>query len=160
MRHAQSAEKRISETDKERELSTHGIRESLLIGSYLSKQKIIPDIILTSAARRAKACADLVSDALKSDPDKISINEEFFQASPRTFLDVINQLDDSLQHVLCIAHNPTLTYVAEFLTKAEIGDLAPAGMAIIRFNINSWTEAGEGNGELVNYVYPSMLIND
>lgn len=150
----------MGETDKERELSTHGIRESLLIGSYLSKQKLIPDIIITSAARRARACADLVSDALKSDPEKIIVNDEFFQASPRTFLDIINQFDDSLQHVLCIAHNPTITYVAEYLTKAEIGDLVPAGLAIIRFNLGSWSQVGAANGELVNYIYPSMLIND
>jgi phosphohistidine phosphatase len=160
LRHAQSGEKQIGETDKERELSTHGIRESLLIGSYLLKHKILPDIIITSPAKRAIGSANLVADALKTDTEKITVNEEFFQASPRTFLDIVNQLDDSLQHVLCVAHNPTLTYVAEYLTKAEIGDLVPAGLAIIRFNFNSWNEVGEGNGELVNYIYPSMLIND
>jgi phosphohistidine phosphatase len=160
LRHAQSTEKQMGETDKERELSTHGIRESLLIGTYLSKLKVNPDIILTSAARRAKASAELIGDSLRTDPDKIVVNDEFFQASPRTFLEVITQLDDSLQHVLCVAHNPTITHVAEYLTKAEIGDLVPAGLAMIRFNFNSWIDVGEGKGELVNYIYPAMLIND
>lgn len=150
----------MGETDKERELSPQGMRESLLIGSYLHKEKITPDAIISSTARRAKATADSVADALRLDTDKVTVHDELFQASPRTFVDVINQLDDSINHVIFVAHNPTITYVAEYLTHAEIGDLVPAGLAIIRFSFNSWKEVNAGNGDLVNYIYPAMLIND
>ena len=61
---------------------------------------------------------------------------------------------------MCVGHNPTITHVAEYITKAEIGDLVPGGLAIIQFNFNSWNEVSEGNGELVNYIYPAMLVND
>jgi phosphohistidine phosphatase len=160
LRHAQSADKQAGEADKERELTPQGSRESLLIGSYLLKQKLSLDAIFTSNANRAKSSANLIADAIKIDTDKIILNDELFQASPRTFLDLINQLDNSLNHVMCVGHNPTITYVAEYITKAEIGDLVPAGLAIIRFNFNSWSEVSGGNGELVNYIYPAMLIND
>jgi phosphohistidine phosphatase len=160
LRHAQSADKQISEADKERELTPQGSRESLLIGSYLLKNKISLDAIFTSAANRAKRSAELIADAIKTDIDKIILHDELFQASPRTFLDVINQFDNSLNHVMCVGHNPTITYVAEYITKAEIGDIVPGGMAIIQFNFNSWSEVSGGNGELVNYIYPAMLIND
>lgn len=160
LRHAQSADKHVAEVDKERELTPQGSRESLLIGSYLSKQKLSLDAIYTSTANRAKSSAGLIADAIKIDTDKIILNEELFQASPRTFLDLINQFDDGLNHVMCVGHNPTITYVAEYITKAEIGDIVPGGMAIIRFNFNSWSEVSGGNGELVNYIYPAMLVND
>jgi phosphohistidine phosphatase len=160
LRHAQSADKQMGETDKERELTPQGSRESLLIGSYLMKEKITLDAIYTSAANRATRSANLIADAIKIDTEKILLNDELFQASPRTFLDVINHFDNSLNHVMCVGHNPTITYVAEYITKAEIGDLAPGGLAIIRFNFNSWNEVSGGNGELVNYIYPAMLVND
>jgi phosphohistidine phosphatase len=35
--------------------------------------------------------------------------------------------------------------------------MPPCGLAIIKFNINSWKEVSQGNGELQNYVYPGML---
>jgi phosphohistidine phosphatase len=160
LRHGQSSEKQMGETDKERELSSQGTRESLLVGSYLLKEKVSLDAIITSTATRAKTSAGLIADALKADTEKIVLNEELFQASPRTFLDLINQLDDSLDHVMCIGHNPTITHVAEYITKAAIGDLVPAGLAVIRFNFNEWRNVSGGNGELVSYIYPAMLIND
>jgi phosphohistidine phosphatase len=61
------------------------------------------------------------------------------------------------QNVLCVAHNPAISYLAESLTKAEIGDMPPCGLAIIKFNINSWKEVSQGSGELENYIYPGML---
>ena len=64
------------------------------------------------------------------------------------------------KHVMCISHNPVVSYVAEYLTKEEIGDMAPGSLVTIKFNIDSWKEVGEGNGELENYIYPEMLNND
>ena len=66
MRHAQSADKQVGETDKERELTPTGSRESLLIGSYLLKQKISLDAIFTSTANRANRSASLIADATKN----------------------------------------------------------------------------------------------
>jgi phosphohistidine phosphatase len=160
LRHGQSTEKQMGETDKERELSPQGMRESVLMGTYLLKQKTLPEVIFSSEAQRAKASANMVADTLKIDSEKIIYHEELFQASTRTFLELINQLDDSYHHVMFVAHNPTVSYLAEYITKAEIGDMTPSGLAIIRFSFNSWKEIGSGTGELVRYIYPSMLIND
>jgi phosphohistidine phosphatase len=35
--------------------------------------------------------------------------------------------------------------------------MVPAGLAMIRFNIQSWREVSEGNGELEGYITPQML---
>lgn len=160
LRHGASAEKQSGQADKERTLTSQGTRETLLIGSYLLKQKLMPGVILSSTAERAQTTANLIADALKIDPDNVVLEEELFQASPRTFLELVNQLDDAHQHVMCVGHNPTISYFAEYITKAEIGDMAPAGLAIIRFNCQAWKEAGPEKGELVNYISPQMLIND
>ena len=64
----------------------------------------------------------------------------------------VTQLDDKLQQVLCVAHNPAVSYVAEYLTEAEIGEIVPAGMAIIQFNAGSWSEITAGSGEFIRYI--------
>jgi phosphohistidine phosphatase len=160
LRHGASAEKQTGQSDKERLLTPQGTRETLLIGGYLIKQKIMPGIIVTSTAERARTTAGLIADAMKVDPDDVLLEEELFQASTRTFLELINGLDDAHTHVMCVGHNPTISYLAEYVTKAEIGDMAPAGLAIIRFNCNSWKDAGPDKGELISYISPQMLIND
>ena len=158
LRHAESASKQLHENDKDRELSSRGIKEALMIGTYLFKQNTPLNIIMSSTAARALTTANLVADALKIDTEKISAQEELYDASPRTFLQFVSQLDDDYQHVMCVAHNPTISYLAELFTKSEIGEMAPGGLCIISFDIKSWKEVSQGNGELVQYIFPDMLV--
>lgn len=157
MRHAQSADKQPGFSDKERELTPTGVREALQIGGYLLQHKYFPDLILSSTANRAKSTATQIVDTLKLVPDKIQLEEELFTASVRTFLAQIHDFDDSLNTVLCIGHNPTLSYLAEYISKAEIGDLPPAGLVVIQFHSKQWKDVGEGTGELVRLITPEML---
>ena len=157
LRHAESSEKLPGQPDKERELTSRGIRETILVGSYLLKENASFDAVLCSVATRAIQTANFMADAMKFENEVIIEKEDLYEASTRTFFQFISQLNDDHQTVLCIAHNPAITYLAESLTKAEIGDMPPCGLAIIKFNVSSWKEVSQGNGELQNYVHPGML---
>lgn len=157
LRHAESNEKQLGQQDKERELTARGVREALLIGTYLHKENISFDIVFCSVAERAKATAGLLADAMKLESQKIVEEDSLHDASTRTLFQFITQLNDQHHSVLCIAHNPSISYLAESFTKAEIGDMPPGGLAIIKFNVHSWKEVEQGSGELQNYVFPEML---
>ncbi|NJM26507.1 MAG: hypothetical protein HC859_14535, partial [Bacteroidia bacterium] len=87
LRHSQSADKQPGQPDKERELTPAGIKEALLIGAFLNKENISVDVIFTSTASRARATAQLVTDIVKLDPEKMLADEELFNASVRTFFE-------------------------------------------------------------------------
>ncbi|HOX83299.1 MAG TPA: histidine phosphatase family protein [Chryseolinea sp.] len=159
LRHAESNSKQLNEIDKERSLSSRGIKEALMMGAYLLKKKTVLNIIMSSTALRALTTANLITESLKIDSEKISPQDDLYEASPRTFHQFISQLDDDHQQVMCVAHNPTISYVAEFFTASEIGDMAPGGLCIIKFDIDSWKEVGQGNGELERYLFPDMLVD-
>jgi phosphohistidine phosphatase len=159
LRHAESQEKQVGQDDHERRLTPRGMREALLMGTHLHKEKTILDEIISSTAERAKATAGLVVDGLKWDNNNITFSDELYEASERTFMHFIAGLNDAHQHIMCIGHNPVISNVAEYLTKEEIGDLLPGAFVSIKFNIASWKEIGEGNGELENHIYPEMLNN-
>jgi phosphohistidine phosphatase len=125
LRHAQSADKQINERDIDRELTPEGVKQSIMIGSYLLKHAINIDAIMCSTAERAKATASLIADTVKYDIEKIFFQEELYDASTRTFFHFVSQLPDENQSVMCVAHNPSITYLAEYFTKAEIGDIFP-----------------------------------
>lgn len=157
MRHAQSADKQPGQSDKERELTVQGIRDSIKIGSWLRAQKINPDVIVSSTAIRAKATSGLLLDTLKLMPEIIALNDELYDASVRTFLKEITQLEDTLNHVICVGHNPTISYLAEYLTKAEIGDLPAGGLVIIQFDILLWQKIGEASGKFIKLITPETV---
>ncbi len=159
LRHAEAKEKQVGQDDIDRKLTPRGMREALLIGTYLFKEKTKIDVIISSPAERAKATAGLVVDGLKWDHKTITFNDELYEASSRTFFNFLFTLDDAYKHIMLIAHNPVVSYVAEYLTKEEIGDMAPGSLATIKFAIPSWQDIGEGKGELENYIYPEMLVD-
>jgi phosphohistidine phosphatase len=157
LRHAHTAEKHPGQNDLERDLTSTGVKEALIIGRYLYQQQTHFDTILCSTANRTKTTAGLIADALKVDTDKVSPREELYEASPRTFLQFVSELEDDQHHVMCVGHNPAISYLAEFLTGAEVGDMVPAGLAVIRFNLISWREVSQANGSLEHYITPEMV---
>lgn len=158
LRHAESIEKQIRQQDKERDLSTTGVKEAMQIGSWLSKETVTFDFIFTSSAVRTTSTTQLIADILKFDPLKIAALDDLYDASVRTFFEFVTNIDNDHGSVMCVGHNPVISYLAEYLTKAEIGSMATGGLVSIKFDTNSWKEISEGSGELVNYVYPSMFL--
>jgi phosphohistidine phosphatase len=157
LRHAESGEKSFGQTDKERELTTNGIREARLIGDFLLKGGYNFDLIVSSTANRASSTIQIVANAMRSGSEKIAFEDNLYEASLRTFMEYINQLDDGKNQVMCVGHNPTISYLSEYITNATISDMAPGGLVIIKLNLPSWKEVTKGCGEFVHYIYPSML---
>ena len=94
---------------------------------------------------------------MKINTTEIILEEELYSATTRMFFEFVSRLDQDLNHVMCVGHNPTLTYLAEYFTKESIGDLVPAGVVVIKFDINAWSEVSQGNGQLVKYITPETI---
>lgn len=158
LRHAESAEKQFGQQDKDRELTQRGVREATLIGSHLYKENTSFSAIFSSSAQRARTTAGIVADAMKFDSDDVVIEDALYDASTRTFFDFVTQIDSDLHHVLCVGHNPVITYLAESLTKEVIGDIPPGGIVTIKFSADQWKSIQPGSGELESYIRPEMLM--
>src|SRR4051812_11363582 len=88
-RHAEAVNKIMNHPDKERELTSRGVQQSVQMGSYLSNQKINPDAILSSASKRTVETITLATDVMKFNKEKIFFIDDLYEASTRTFLEII-----------------------------------------------------------------------
>lgn len=156
-RHAEATGKEGRQEDKTRELSQTGIKDSLHMGAWFLEQKLSFDLLISSSALRAEQTTMLAAEGMKLEQPKILLEDILYEASVRQFLDYINNIEDGYQNVLCVGHNPTISYLAEYLTKADTGDMTPGSVAIIKFENASWKEVGENTGELVGFVTPEMV---
>ena len=148
LRHAESKEKQIGQDDQERKLTPRGMREALLMGTYLYKEKTKIDVIISSPAERAKATAGLLVDGMKWDIKILFSAKNYTKLLRAHFFNFFRALNDTHNHVMCISHNPVISYVAEYLTKEEIGDMAPGSLATIKFNITPGKKLAK---EMVNW---------
>jgi phosphohistidine phosphatase len=160
LRHAHSLEKQLLQKDRDRELSDAGVQQCFRLGAYLLKNKFTFDKIFTSNAVRARSTTQLVADTLQFDPANIIDDDKLYEASVRTFLQYINEMDPNLHAVMCVGHNPTISYLAEYLTKENTGEMATGSLVAIRFEIFSWTEVGQGTGKLMQYIDPDAISNE
>ncbi|HEY0740187.1 MAG TPA: phosphohistidine phosphatase SixA [Chryseosolibacter sp.] len=156
-RHGEAAQSHSSDGDRDRELTSKGISQSNRMGTYLASNQFGVKSIYTSPALRAHQTAAITAEAMKIDTSEIVIEEELYTATTRMFFEFVTKLNPDLDSVMCVGHNPTITYLAEYLTKESIGDIAPAGVAIIKFDLSSWSEVSQGNGQLVKYLTPESI---
>ena len=146
MRHAEAAAKEARQEDKSRELTQSGVKDALHTGAWLREQNTNWDLIVSSSAIRAEQTALMVAEGMKLDHPRILLEDVLFDASVRQLLDYVNNIEDAYQSVLIVGHNPAISYLAEYLTKADIGDMAPGAVVIIRFELSSWKLVSENTG--------------
>ena len=157
LRHADAAQKESRQDDKTRELTQAGIKDALHMGAWFSEQKFGFDLIAASSALRAEQTAAMVAEGMKLDHPRILLEDSLYESSPRQFLDYVNNIEDGYDHALVVGHNPAISYLAEYLTKADIGDMEAGSVAVIRFELSSWKHASENTGVLLKYATPEMV---
>ena len=160
VRHAKTQRDSVDGRDFTRELADRGLRDASMIGSFFINNGYSIDMLISSPAARAIATAELIAEQIDFPVEKIHTNEELYMASVRTFLQVVNQLRDDWSSVMITSHNPAVSYLAEYLSGSDIGDMPTSGIAEIKFSTNSWSEVSQGTGDLGLYITPRMIKDD
>jgi len=157
IRHGSTAERAIDMDDINRPLTLEGIQNASKMGRYLLLKSISPDSIMCSSAIRANSTAELMAEQMNYDTSRIHINDKIYEASARTLLQIVNAIKEEFRIVLLIGHNPSISFLAEYITGEEIGEVATCGVIRIKCKNKSWEKIDSGNGELADYYYPEMV---
>lgn len=153
VRHAEASNSTAS--DFQRPLTAVGERVARHLGKWIDQQEFAIDQIISSTALRAKSTAELIDESLRK--ENIKHEEELYEASVRTFLRVVNAIASENQQVLMVAHNPTITYLVEYLTGSAIVGMEPGSMCILTFSDVEWSEVGEKTLRMDRYISPTEI---
>ncbi|MFY0625703.1 MAG: histidine phosphatase family protein [Reichenbachiella sp.] len=156
IRHAETENPELGLKDIDRQLTADGEIESSKIGKFLSKLVNDPDLVLSSTSQRTRQTVGLIAEQLQCNPSNIDYQEDLYESSTRILLRVINSMLEKNEKVIVVGHNPSITFLAEYITGAEIGSVSPAGIVHIK-NEGSWAEITQNSSDLVQYYDPSML---
>jgi phosphohistidine phosphatase len=128
--------------DAARALSPRGARDAESTGNWLRDERLIPDHVVTSPARRAHSTAELVCRAVRFDAAKMAQDARIYEADPETLIAVLRDAPAGAERVLLVGHNPGL----EGLVLALCGvkeSLHPGDLAVLGMNAG-WAETGAG----------------
>lgn len=139
LRHAKSDMGHAGLPDIERTLNNQGIETASAMGRWLSSKGVNPDLLICSPALRARQTAELVSAGIGYPVGRIRSEDEIYEATPETLLDVIAQTDPDISSLMLIGHNPGLSMLVNMLG-AEVGNgLSTCSVASMGFNSRDWS---------------------
>ena len=138
LRHAKSSRKDPDLSDHDRPLNKRGKRDAPRMGRLLKKENLVPDIIISSTAMRARATAEAVAKA-SGYKAEITFDRSLYAAGPQAYIDALHDLSDDNVRVLIVGHNPGLEELVEMLT-GEIHVLPTCSMAHVELRVGKWLE--------------------
>jgi len=153
LRHAKSSWKDTNIEDHERRLKKRGKKEARRIGRLLAAENLVPDLIVSSVARRCRQTAERVVH--HSDyRGEVRFTPELYEADAARLREAVSKLSDQVARVIVIGHNPGLE---EFL-ESLVGEPTPLGtgaLAHIELPIESWADLrSETRGNLTKVWEP------
>ena len=149
LRHAKSSWNNPNLANFERPLNNRGKQNAATMGKCLRKEKLVPDLIITSAAKRANKTANLVAKKCGYDK-KIHVLESSYGGNLENYSIAIHDIGDKHKTVLLVGHNPTIEEVVERII-GESKVISTCTLAHIDLSIDSWKE--------FNYDVKSKLID-
>lgn len=157
LRHAKSSWKDPALADFDRPLNGRGREAAPLVGQFILKKKIRPDLILSSTAERARQTAALIIESAELAPE-LRFDERIYDADAARLLDVVSQIDESFGVALLVGHNPGMEDLLETLT-GEKQEMPTAALARIILDVEKWSKARERTGRLDWLVRAKELVN-
>lgn len=157
IRHAKSDWNTIGQPDFDRTLNERGKADAPVMGQRLLKQQIVPDLILSSSAKRAAKTARLIAKEVNYKKEDIQYIDKLYHAPPAVFESVIRESDisDDVQILFMVAHNPGITQFAfDLLQDLPIPDLPTCAIVGISFEADRWSEFPDAKHHLSYFDYP------
>ena len=164
LRHAKSSWDAPAHSDFERPLNRRGERSAAVIGIMMKQEKIVPDLILCSSARRTLQTRDIIRPYF---PRNCPVEEtsRIYEASVKEIFSVLSEIPDNVQKPLLIGHNPGIQELALMLTgegnrktwQTMWSKFPTAALAVLLFDVANWREIKARSGNLVDFKSPKML---
>jgi phosphohistidine phosphatase len=136
LRHAKSSWNDAALDDHERPLNKRGRRDAPQMGELVRQYGLIPDVVLSSDAVRARLTAEAVAEAARY-AGAILLDPQLYMASPADILSLLVTVRENAETVMIVGHNPGLEELVEQLT-GERQDLPTAALARIGLPIDQW----------------------
>ncbi|WP_407524668.1 histidine phosphatase family protein [Lacibacter sp. MH-610] len=157
IRHAKSSWANSNESDFERPLNDRGRMNAPEMAERLVKRKVLPDVIISSAAKRTVETSLLMMKQLGLQQQQLIKKQELYLATPETILETILSLDDAWQTAAIIAHNPGVTDFVNSICEVKVDDMPTCAVYAVQIKTDSWKNFSTAAKEFLFFEYPKLL---
>jgi phosphohistidine phosphatase len=165
LRHAKTERAEPGERDRDRKLTNRGRADSPLIGGYMARHGLVPEIALVSPARRTQETWALVASAWGKAPRLVN-DERLYNATSDTLIAIFSEIR-AARSLLVIGHNPSLHEAAmaltgsgDIATREQLAEKLPTcGLVVIDLPSDDWAKIDRNAGRLERFVTPRLIAD-
>ena len=157
LRHAKSSWKDTGLEDHERPLNQRGQRDAPGMGRLIRERGLIPELIISSDAVRARLTAAAVAETARY-AGEIRLEPRLYGASVDEILAVLRKVEGrNAKTLMIVGHNPGLEELVAQMT-GEPHDFPTAALAQISLPIDRWRDLSDSTrGKLLGLWRPKEL---
>jgi phosphohistidine phosphatase len=160
LRHAK-AEQNDSIEDFDRALKKRGKQAAQRMGEWLKQQQLIPDLVISSPAKRAIATAKRVLEAMDAPDVTITEDKRVYAEGFERLKTVLAECPVTAQRVLLVGHNPELEDLLIHLVSVEQlpdSDKLLPTTAFARLAMpDDWTQLSAASAQLLSITLVKSL---
>ncbi len=157
VRHGKSSWENIGLRDHDRPLSSEGIQKTRKVAAFLYDNSIMPDLMLSSTAKRTLVTAEIICSAIKYDKESIVSKRALYLADEDDIYTELFALDNDIESVMVFGHNPGFTDFANQFVDPPIENLPTSGIVCIDLYTDKWEEISNSDYKVQFVVTPKML---
>ena len=163
LRHSKTERPAPGERDRDRKLRERGRLDASIVGAYMARHRLIPDLVLVSPATRTLETWELVAAAFAKTPPIVK-DERIYNAGTDTLVELIRETEDA-RTLLVVGHNPGMHDLARQLigsgdveARESLNEKLPtSGLVVIDLAFDEWSKLHERAGKLERFVSPRLI---
>lgn len=163
LRHAKTERAEPGEPDRDRKLTGRGRADAPLIGAYMARHRLVPDLAVISPARRAQETWALIAASIEGAPRVVN-DERVYNASTNSLSALIAETR-AARSLLVVGHNPGLHDAAvrliasgDVAARERVAEkLSTSGLVVIELPFDDWSRVRRHGGRLEHFITPRLL---
>jgi len=155
IRHAKAEWGDLGQQDFARSLSERGIKQAHDITQQLKAKNLMPDMILSSSAKRTQMTTQVLTAAMAGSVPQVEWCDALYLAEPSVLLHAAQQVENGVHTLALVAHNPGLSELSNDLLGGFVDEMSPASVVAISWAVQHWSDISENTGTLCAYLRPN-----
>ena len=163
LRHSKTERPEPGQRDRDRKLMPRGRTDAPLIGAYMARHGLVPELALVSPAERAQETWKLLAASCAKAP-KTNTDERIYNATADQLMTVLSE-PRGARSLLVVGHNPGIHDLAVALIAAgdveareRVAEKLPtAGLVVIDLAFDDWQLLHPHSGRLDRFVSPRLI---
>lgn len=152
IRHAKASKGDSKTKDFDRPLTVKGRQDALEMSKKLKALNIRPELVVCSNSKRTMETAMVYARNHSIETQGLL---RLYHAMPETYESVLQELDDSINTVIVVGHNPGISFIADIANPGKTTNLPTCGMIITEISIDTWADCTLKDLNLLSIEVPS-----